>query len=237
MLDAVSFLRDAESQDAPRLGRVAVYGGGNTAMDAARVARRLGASEAMIIYRRDRAHMPAHEFEAAEAEAEGVEIHWLRTIKSIDRTTFTVEVMEIGEDGRPRPTGQVETLEADALIMALGQASDTDFLKKVGGVAFQKDGTVVVDRNMMTGRRRRSRSPSGSRALRRWSPGSARAKRSTRRAGASPAATASSAMAATAPVRSMRSRSSGRACATATPMISAPAAPSASSSVPATRSR
>ena len=58
------FLRDVESHEAPKLGRVAVYGGGNTAMDAARVAQRLGASEAMIIYRRDRAHMPAHEFEA-----------------------------------------------------------------------------------------------------------------------------------------------------------------------------
>ena len=149
MLDAVSFLRDVESQDISRLGRVVVYGGGNTAMDAARAARRLGASEAMIIYRRDRAHMPAHEFEAAEAEAEGVEIHWLRTIKSIDRTTFTVEVMAIGEDGRPKPTGEVEALEADTLIMALGQASDTDFLKKLEGVEFQKDGTVVVDRDLM----------------------------------------------------------------------------------------
>lgn len=78
MLDAVGFLRDVESHEPPKLGRVAVYGGGNTAMDAARVARRLGASEAMIIYRRDRAHMPAHEFEAEEAEAEGVRIHWLR---------------------------------------------------------------------------------------------------------------------------------------------------------------
>ena len=55
----------------------------------------------MIIYRRDRTHMPAHEFEAAEAEAEGVRIHWLRTIRSIDRTTFTVEVMELDEKGRP----------------------------------------------------------------------------------------------------------------------------------------
>jgi formate dehydrogenase beta subunit len=151
MLDAVSFLRDLETSEAPKLGRVAVYGGGNTAMDAARVARRLGASEAMIIYRRDRAHMPAHEFEAAEAEAEGVKINWLRTIKSIDRTTFTVEVMEIDEQGRPRPTGQLETLEADSLIMALGQDTDTSFLKKVAGVAFQKDGTVVVNENMMTG--------------------------------------------------------------------------------------
>jgi NADPH-dependent glutamate synthase beta subunit-like oxidoreductase len=152
MLDAVSFLRDVETHEAPKLGRVAVYGGGNTAMDAARVARRLGASEAMIIYRRDRAHMPAHEFEAAEAEAEGVKIHWLRTVKSIDRTTFTVEVMEIDEQGRPRPTGRFETLEADSLVMALGQDADTGFLRKVEGVSCQPDGTVIVDRHMMTGR-------------------------------------------------------------------------------------
>ena len=103
MLDAVGFLKDVEQGAAPKLGRrVAIYGGGNTAMDAARVAKRLGASEAMIIYRRDREHMPAHEFEADEALAEGVKIHWLRTIKSIDRTAFTVEVMAIGEDGRPQ---------------------------------------------------------------------------------------------------------------------------------------
>jgi NADPH-dependent glutamate synthase beta subunit-like oxidoreductase len=151
MLDAVSFLREVETHEAPRLGRVAVYGGGNTAMDAARVARRLGATDAMIIYRRDRAHMPAHEFEAAEAEAEGVKIHWLRTIKTVERTTFTVEVMAIDENGRPQPTGEVETLEADTLIMALGQDSDTGFLKKIDGVEFQKDGTVVVGPNMMTG--------------------------------------------------------------------------------------
>ena len=99
-------------------------------MDAARVAKRLGASEAMIIYRRDRAHMPAHEFEADEALAEGVKIHWLRTIKSIDQTEVTVEVMAIGEDGRPRPTGDVEVLQADDMIMALGQDTDTGFLKK-----------------------------------------------------------------------------------------------------------
>jgi NADPH-dependent glutamate synthase beta subunit-like oxidoreductase len=152
MLDAVSFLRDIETHEAPKVGRVAVYGGGNTAMDAARVAKRLGAPEAMIIYRRDRAHMPAHAFEAEEAEAEGVKIHWLRTIKSIDQTRLTVEVMEVDEQGRPQPTGRFETLEADALIMALGQDSDTRFLEKVDGVELQKDGTVIVDHNMMTGR-------------------------------------------------------------------------------------
>ena len=101
ILDAVSFIREVELGNAPKLGRrVVVYGGGNTAMDAARMAKRLGADEAFIIYRRDREHMPAHDFEADEALGEGVKIHWLRTIKSIDQNAFTVEVMNI-VDGKP----------------------------------------------------------------------------------------------------------------------------------------
>jgi formate dehydrogenase beta subunit len=151
ILDAVSFLREVEEGRAPKLGRrVAVYGGGNTAMDAARIAKRLGADEALIIYRRDREHMPAHDMEADEALAEGVKINWLRTIKAIDQHTFTVEVMRI-ENSRPVPTGEVEILEADALILALGQDTDTDFLRRVPGIAFKEDGTIIVDSNMMTG--------------------------------------------------------------------------------------
>mgnify|MGYP003584202405 FL=1 len=151
MFDAISFLKDVESGSAPKLGRrVAIYGGGNTAMDAARVAKRLG-YEPLIIYRRDRAHMPAHDFEATEALEEGVKIHWLRTIKNIEETKFTVEVMEVDEKGRPRPTGQFETLEADALIMALGQDVDTSFMQKVPGVQFKADGVVIVNDQMMTG--------------------------------------------------------------------------------------
>ena len=152
MLDALTFLKSVESGEAPRLGRrVAIYGGGNTAMDAARVAKRLGADEALIIYRRDRAHMPAHESEADEALAEGVKINWLRTIKQIDQTTFTVEKMAIDENGRPQPTGEMETLEADALILALGQDVDTGFMRKMPNVEFKWDGTVIVDENLMTG--------------------------------------------------------------------------------------
>jgi formate dehydrogenase (NADP+) beta subunit len=151
ILDAVSFIREVELGNAPKLGRrVAIYGGGNTAMDAARMAKRLGASEALIIYRRDREHMPAHDFEADEAMGEGVKIHWLRTIKSIDQNAFTVEVMDI-VDGKPVPTGKFETLEADSLILALGQDTDTGFLKNVEGISFKEDGTVVVGPNMMTG--------------------------------------------------------------------------------------
>ncbi len=152
ILDAVSFLRQAASGEAPKLGRrVAIYGGGNTAMDAARTAKRLGAEEALIIYRRDREHMPAHAFEADEAMEEGVKINWLRSIKEIDQTHIQVEVMKINAEGFPEPTGRFETLEADALILALGQETDSAFLQSVPDILFKSDGTVQVDTNMMTG--------------------------------------------------------------------------------------
>ncbi len=150
MLDAVSFLHDVETGNAPKLGRkVAIYGGGNTAMDAARTAKRLGA-EAFIIYRRDRENMPAHDFEADEALTEGVKINWLRSIKNVDDKEFTVEIMEI-KDGKLTGSGKYETLEADALIMALGQDTDTGFLTKLTGIELTKDGTLQIDENMMTG--------------------------------------------------------------------------------------
>ena len=154
ILDAVSVLRDMETgAEPPQLGRrVVVYGGGNTAMDVARTAKRLGVDEAMIVSRRSRKEMPAHDFEAREAEEEGVMIHWLRTIKQIDETTFTVEKMTIDEDGRPQPTGEFETLEADTLILALGQDVDTSFLEEVPGVEIARDGVVQVTPQMMTGR-------------------------------------------------------------------------------------
>ncbi|MDO8365691.1 MAG: NAD(P)-binding protein [Saprospiraceae bacterium] len=151
ILDALTFLKDTEAGQAPKLGRkVAVYGGGNTAMDAARVAKRLG-YEPLIIYRRDREHMPAHAFEADEALAEGVKINWLRTIKEINENTITVELMRVNEEGKPEGTGEFETLEADALILALGQETDTGFLKNIPGMSFDADGTVNVGADMMTG--------------------------------------------------------------------------------------
>jgi NADPH-dependent glutamate synthase beta subunit-like oxidoreductase len=152
MLDAVAFLRDASAGNPPKLGRkVAIYGGGNTAMDAARTAKRLGAEEALIIYRRDREHMPAHSFEADEAIEEGVKINWLRSIKEIDGTSLTVEVMALDESGRPQPTGEHEILEADALILAVGQDTDTGFLRQIPDIVFKSDGTVIVDSEMQTG--------------------------------------------------------------------------------------
>ncbi|MDH3914009.1 MAG: NAD(P)-binding protein, partial [Rhodospirillales bacterium] len=152
ILDAVSVLRGMETGAAPKLGRrVVVYGGGNTALDVARTAKRLGVDETLIVYRRTREQMPAHDFEVEEALEEGILINWLQTIKQIDETTFTVEKMKIDETGWPQPTGEFETIEADTLVLALGQNADTSFLEKVPGVAIAKDGVVEVDANMMTG--------------------------------------------------------------------------------------
>jgi len=152
IVDAVSFLRSVASGERPVIGRrVAVYGGGNTAMDAARTARRLGANDALIVYRRTRAQMPAHAEEAADAEREGVRINWLRTITAFDGPELTVEAMELDENGFPQPTGRFETLAADTVILALGQDTDTAFLRQVPGVEFARDGTVQVSAAMMTG--------------------------------------------------------------------------------------
>ncbi len=152
VVDAVSFLRGVASGERPVIGRrVAVYGGGNTAMDAARTARRLGAEETLIVYRRTREQMPAHEEEAQDAEREGVRINWLRTIKAFEGEQLQVEVMELDESGFPQPTGRFETLEADTVILALGQDTDTTFLRAVPGVEFEPDGTVRVSSSLMTG--------------------------------------------------------------------------------------
>jgi formate dehydrogenase beta subunit len=152
VLDAVSLLRDVGEGEPPRLGRrVVIYGGGNTAMDAARTARRLGAEEALIVYHRDRAHMPAHAFEADEALEEGVKIKWLTSIREIAGAALTVEAMQLDAQGRPQPTGRLETLSADAVVLALGQQTDSAFLNKIPGAEFLPDGTVKVSDSMMTG--------------------------------------------------------------------------------------
>lgn len=144
MVDAVDFLRDVAGGERPVIGRrVAVYGGGNTAMDAARTARRLGADEATIIYRRTREQMPAHSDEALAAEQEGVKINWLQTITEVGQD-LTVEIMELDDDGRPRGTGRFEKLDADTVIMAVGQSPDTGFLHNISGLRFEDD-TLVVD--------------------------------------------------------------------------------------------
>jgi len=153
ILDAVGVLRSMEGEERPMLGRrVVVYGGGNTAIDVARTAKRLGATEAIIVYRRTREKMPAHDLEVEEALAEGVMVKWLSTIKRADEGALTIEKMALDDKGFPQPTGEFETLEADSLVLALGQDVDLSLLEGVSGLAL-KDGVVQVDpATMMTGR-------------------------------------------------------------------------------------
>src|SRR4029453_202311 len=98
-----------EEGERPLLGRrVVVYGGGNTAMDAARTAKRLGATAAIGVYPRPRERKPAHDFEVEEAEEEGVMMKWLSTIKHADEGKLLLERMELDETGFPQPTGEFE---------------------------------------------------------------------------------------------------------------------------------
>jgi len=151
VLDAVSLLRSMEGEEPPRLGRrVVVYGGGNTAIDAARTAKRLGAEEAIVVYRRTRERMPAHDFEVEEAEDEGVLMKWLSTIKQVDEGKLVVERMELDDSGFPQPTGELEELEADSVILALGQETDLSLLDGVPDLVVE-DGVVQVGPDMMSG--------------------------------------------------------------------------------------
>jgi 2-oxoacid:acceptor oxidoreductase delta subunit (pyruvate/2-ketoisovalerate family) len=151
ILDAVSMLASMEGEDRPLLGRrVVVYGGGNTAMDAARTAKRLGAEEAIVVYRRTRERMPAHDIEVEEALEEGILMKWLSTIKHADVGKLVIEKMELDSSGFPQPTGELEELEADSLVLALGQDVDLSLLDGVPGLTVD-DGVVQVGRDLMTG--------------------------------------------------------------------------------------
>jgi 2-oxoacid:acceptor oxidoreductase delta subunit (pyruvate/2-ketoisovalerate family) len=149
MLDAVSLLRSMEGEEQPMLGRrVVVYGGGNTAIDVARTAKRMGA-EPIIVYRRTRDRMPAHDFELEEALQEGVMVKWLSTIAQAGANELTIEKMRLDEQGMPQPTGAFETIAADTLVLALGQDVDLSLLDGVPGLEVNK-GVVKVDAQMMT---------------------------------------------------------------------------------------
>ena len=152
LLDALAFLAGTETAEPAAIGRrVVVYGGGDTAMDAARSAKRLGATDAVIVYRRNRQKMPAHAAEVAEALAEGVTVRWMSTISRVDGHKVLVEKMELDSAGFPQPTGEFADLDADCVILALGQDADLAPLAALEGVDV-RDGLVVVDAQMMTGR-------------------------------------------------------------------------------------
>ena len=157
VIDGVSFLRDVNLGKNPALGnRVAVIGGGNVALDAARSSLRLGAKEVTIIYRRSREEMPANKEEISEAEHEGIKVLFLAAPSKMLGRNGQVESLEcirteLGEydaSGRRRPVaieGSEFSLNVDTVIAAIGQQPDTSFLQGDGGLEITKGNTFVVD--------------------------------------------------------------------------------------------
>ena len=136
--------------------RVAVIGGGNVAMDAVRTAIRTGSKDVFILYRRSRAEMPASPEEIEEANEEGVKIHYLVAPVRVLGENGKVKAiecirMELGEpdaSGRRRPVpvkGSEFTIEADAVVPAIGQSADLAFITKSSGVAINKWNNLDVD--------------------------------------------------------------------------------------------
>jgi len=151
VVDAISLLHRVADDDPPLLGRrVVVYGGGDTAVDAARTARRLGATDSVIVYRRNRERMPAHEDELEEALGEGVTMRWLSTVSGFEGDRLVLEKMRLNEEGFPEPTGETESLDADSLVLALGQDTDLSLLDQAPGVHVE-DGVIEIRPTMMTG--------------------------------------------------------------------------------------
>ena len=156
VMEGIGFLRAASLGQKVSVGKqVAVIGGGNTAIDCACTAMRLGAREVTIVYRRSRAEMPASAEEVTAAEKEGIKIEFLTTPIGFSARNKKLAGMEcvrmkLGEpdaSGRPRPIaieGSEFTIPVDTVIAALGQVAETDFVKELG-VSLSKRGTIETD--------------------------------------------------------------------------------------------
>jgi len=155
VLHSLEFLRDVNSGKHIEIGhKVAVIGGGNVAVDAARTAKRLGSGEVTIIYRRSEEEMPAHHREVEEARLEGVSFLFLTSPKRFmggNGKVVSIECirMSLGqpdETGRRRPIpieGSEFTVPVDTVILAIGETPDISFLPKE--VEVTKGNTITVD--------------------------------------------------------------------------------------------
>lgn len=148
VIDGVSFLEQANTGRLPAIGqKVVVVGGGNTAIDAARTALRLGAQHVTLLYRRTRLEMPASQEEIEDALAEGIQLVSLAAPVELADNLLVARRMRLGEkdsSGRPRPVpvpGSEFTLACDLLIEAVGQVAEASAV----GLAGRPDGTIAVD--------------------------------------------------------------------------------------------
>jgi len=150
--DAIKFLKAVKANNVPQIGdHLVVFGGSNTAMDVARSAIRLGIKNVHIVYHRSRQRMAAFDFEIDETLDEGANLKVLRSLNKVDGNKIILNVVTLDDKGNPIPTGELEELPANMLVFALGQNSETDFLKKVYGIELKNNGSVIVDEQMMTG--------------------------------------------------------------------------------------
>jgi dihydropyrimidine dehydrogenase (NAD+) subunit PreT len=154
--ESLPFIERIKTGSLPRVGRqMVVIGGGNTAIDVAREALRLGAEVVTVIYRRSEAEMPAYPHEVAEARAEGVRFRFLadpvRILGSGRVEAVECRRMRLGEPdetGRRRPEPLPEstfTLPADAVVKAIGQQPRRELAEWIASLALERDGTVRVD--------------------------------------------------------------------------------------------
>jgi glutamate synthase (NADPH/NADH) small chain len=141
--------------------RVAVIGGGNTAMDSVRTARRLGADRAMIVYRRSEEEMPARLEEVKHAKEEGIEFMTLRNpieYRGDEKgrvTHMLLQVMKLGEpdaSGRRSPVeipGETELIEVDEVVVSVGVSPNPLIPRSVKGLKVSKWGTIIVNEETM----------------------------------------------------------------------------------------
>jgi len=153
VIDALHFIeRYKTSENFTVSGRVVVIGGGNTALDAANAARRLGAAEVHVVYRRTEKQMPAFSFEYAHAKAEGVRFHWLaQPVEILERSVRFIEtrLSEPDQHGRRDAApleGSYFEVPCDLVIPALGQSRFFADLCESRGIQINRR-SIVVDRS------------------------------------------------------------------------------------------
>ncbi|MFH2063695.1 MAG: NAD(P)-binding protein [Pseudomonadota bacterium] len=158
VVDAIELLKDVNLEGKKSFGsKVAVIGGGNVAIDAARVLRRSGAKQVRLVYRRSREEMPAYEEEVREAEEEGVQLMFqimpvhilVQENRVVGLECLKTEMVATGDSGRPRPrpiAGSEFILPCDAVVPAIGQNTAAPWADTVPGLQWTTRQTIVVEK-------------------------------------------------------------------------------------------
>ena len=148
--DAFYFFDEIKKNTSPYVRKkIVIYGGGKLALYLARIIKRFG-SEATVYFPGDKKMMPAYDYETEDALAEGVDVQLLKSISSIKDRKIILEKMKV-EKGKAIGTNEFEAIEADKLIVANRQETDSAFLRNVPGIVMNEDGTANIDAQRMTG--------------------------------------------------------------------------------------